>query len=228
MTFSVRGVAGLPEIREGDDLVRLVVTATPLADGDIVVITSKIISKAEGRFAAAHDRRDVIEAETVRVVARRGDLAIVENRLGIVAAAAGVDASNVPEGMVLLLPIDPDASARDLAAGLREATGARVGVLVSDTVGRPWRLGQTDIAIGAGGVKVLRQEDVDADGRSLAVTQPCVADEICGAAELVKPKSGAVPVAVVSGLGHLVGDLSLPGARNIVRPMSDDLFRSGG
>ncbi|MBA4606900.1 coenzyme F420-0:L-glutamate ligase [Aeromicrobium sp. Marseille-Q0843] len=224
--LTLLGIAGLPEIRPGDDLAALIRTHASLADGDIVVVTSKIVSKAEGRFVPAADREAAIEAETVRVVAERGAVRIVENRLGIVAAAAGIDASNVPEGQVLLLPEDPDASARRIAEGLREV--AHVGVLVSDTLGRPWRLGQTDVAIGAAGVRLFEQPGRDADGRPLAVTMPCVADELCGAAELVKPKDGHVPVAVVRGRGDLVGDLALPGARSIIRPLEDDLFRTGG
>lgn len=224
--LTVVGVAGLPEIGTGDDLVPLIAERADLADGDIVVVTSKIVSKAEGRLVAAADREAAIETETVRIVAERGPVRIVENRLGIVAAAAGVDASNVPEGHVLLLPEDPDASARRLAEGLRR--DARVGVLVSDTLGRPWRLGQTDVAIGAAGVRLFERPDRDADGRPLAVTMPCVADELCAAAELVKPKDGHVPVAVVRGRADLVGDLDLPGARSIVRPAAEDLFRTGG
>ncbi|HEY1106859.1 MAG TPA: coenzyme F420-0:L-glutamate ligase, partial [Agromyces sp.] len=151
--FSVEGVDGLPEISTGDDLAALIAGATELADGDILVVTSKIVSKAEGRVVEASDREAAITAETVRVVASRefdgGITRIVENRQGIVGAAAGVDASNAPDGTVLLLPVDPDASARDLATGLRALTGARIGVILSDTLGRPWREGQTDIAIGA-------------------------------------------------------------------------------
>lgn len=224
--LTVLGIFGLPEIRPGDDLATLIRDHAELADGDIVVVTSKIVSKAEGRFVPVADRDAAIEAETVRVVAERGPVRIVQNRLGIVAAAAGVDASNVPEDQVLLLPEDPDASARRLAETLRQV--AHVGVLVSDTLGRPWRLGQTDAAIGAAGVRVFEQPDRDADGRPLAVTMPCVADELCAAAELVKPKDGHVPVAVVRGRADLVGDLDLPGARSIIRPLEDDLFRTGG
>ncbi len=193
--FSVEGVEGLPEIAAGDDLAAIIAGATELGDGDILVVTSKIVSKAEGRVVQAADREQAITAETVRVVAVRehegGVTRIVENRQGIIGAAAGVDASNAPEGTVLLLPVDPDASARALATGLRALTGARVGVILSDTLGRPWREGQTDIAIGAAGVYVF--EDLrgqsDASGKALAVTMPCVADELAGAGELVKGKS---------------------------------------
>jgi coenzyme F420-0:L-glutamate ligase/coenzyme F420-1:gamma-L-glutamate ligase len=233
--YSIEGVEGLPEITKGDDLAALIVEALaePLADGDILVVTSKIVSKAEGRVVQADDREQAITDETVRVVATRrtGDFVtrIVENRLGVIGAAAGVDASNAPEGTVLLLPVDPDASARALATGIRALTGARVGVLLSDTLGRPWREGQTDIAIGAAGVHVFDdlRGQTDAAGKPLAVTMPCVADELASAAELVKGKAAGVPVAVVRGLGRLVGDLDLPGARAIVRPADRDLFRQG-
>ncbi|WP_438853597.1 coenzyme F420-0:L-glutamate ligase [Agromyces sp. M3QZ16-3] len=235
MRYSIEGVDGLPEIGVGADLAALIVGAIgePLADGDILVVTSKIVSKAEGRIVRADDREQAITDETVRVVATRqtGDFTtrIVENRLGIIGAAAGVDASNAPDGTVLLLPVDPDASARALATGIRSLTGARVGVLLSDTLGRPWREGQTDIAIGAAGVHVFDdlRGQADASGKPLAVTMPCVADELAGAAELVKGKSAGVPVAIIRGLDRLVGDLDLPGARTIVRPADRDLFRQG-
>lgn len=237
MGFSVEGVEGIGEITAGADLAAIIAEATArsvgLEDGDILVVTSKIVSKAEGRVVEASDREAAITAETVRVVATReydgGVTRIVENRQGIIGAAAGVDASNAPDGTVLLLPIDPDGSARALAAGLRELTGRRVGVILSDTLGRPWREGQTDIAIGAGGVHVFEdlRGQTDASGKALAVTMPCVADEIAGAGELVKGKSAGVPVAVVRGLGRYVGELDLPGARSIQRPAERDLFRIG-
>jgi coenzyme F420-0:L-glutamate ligase/coenzyme F420-1:gamma-L-glutamate ligase len=237
--FSIEGVAGIPEVVEGNDLAALIADAieasdtAPLERGDILVVTSKVVSKAEGRFVRADDREQAITDETVRVVATRenptGVTRIVENRLGIIGAAAGVDASNAPEGTVLLLPVDPDASARALAAGIRSRTGAAVGVIVSDTLGRPWREGQTDIAIGAAGVHVFDdlRGQADAAGKPLAVTMPCVADELAGAAELVKGKAAGVPVAIVRGLGRFVGDLDLPGARSIVRPADRDMFRQG-
>jgi len=231
--YSIEGVEGLPEIMPGDDLAALIAGAVELGDGDILVVTSKIVSKAEGRIVEADDREAAILAETVRVVATRqydgGVTRIVENRQGIIGAAAGVDASNAPDGTVLLLPVDPDASARALATGIRALAGATVGVILSDTLGRPWREGQTDIAIGAAGVRVFDdlRGSTDASGKPLAVTMPCVADEIAGAAELVKGKSSGVPVAVVRGLGQYVGDLDLPGARSIQRPADRDLFRIG-
>ena len=230
--LSITPLRGIPEISAGDDLVALIVAAAPdLQDGDILVVTSKIVSKAEGRTIAADDRGGAIEAETVRVVATSadGNVRIVESRLGIIAAAAGVDASNTPAGTVLLLPVDPDASARALAAGQRAATGARVGVILSDTLGRAWRDGQTDSAIGAGGVHVFEdyRGGVDSAGRPLMVTLPCVADELAAAADLVKRKTTGMPVAVVRGRADLVGDLDLPGARSIVRAAERDLFHTG-
>ena len=148
--YRVWAVPGLPEVQRGDDLAKMIAAAEPgLADGDVLLVTSKIVSKAEGRVVEAADREAAIDAETVRVVARRGPLRIVENRQGLVMAAAGVDASNTPSGTVLLLPEDPDASARAIRDGLRDALGIDVGVLVTDTFGRPWRAGLTDVAIGA-------------------------------------------------------------------------------
>ncbi|QMU95916.1 coenzyme F420-0:L-glutamate ligase [Microbacterium esteraromaticum] len=233
--ITVWPLQGIPEVRAGDDLVELVLAAAggSLQDGDILVVTSKIVSKAEGRIVAAVDREDAITSETVRVVATRPradgtSTRIVENRLGIVGAAAGVDASNVAEGTILLLPIDPDASARSLAEGIRRH-GPTVGVLLSDTLGRPWRDGQTDIAIGAAGVRVF--DDIrgttDTAGKQLVVTLPCLADELCAAADLVKGKTSGCPVAVVRGRPDVVGPLDLPGARSIVRSSDDDLFRLG-
>lgn len=238
--LSIWPLAGIGEVTSGSDLVTVIGdaidgSAHPLADGDILVVTSKIVSKAEGRFVQAHDREDAITAETVRVVATRTSAdgshvtRIVENRLGIVSAAAGVDASNTPEGTVLLLPVDPDASARALALGLRARFGVEVGVLVSDTLGRAWRDGQIDHAIGAGGVRVFEdlRGSTDAQGRPLAVTLPCVADELCAAADLVKGKASGMPVAVVRGRADLVGGLDLPGARTIPRTGERDMFRLG-
>lgn len=227
---------GIPEITAGDDLVALIADAagSTLADGDILVVTSKIVSKAEGRMMRADDREDAITAETVRVVATRTAASghvtrIVENRLGIVSAAAGVDASNTPHGTVLLLPVDPDASARAIAAGLRERLGVHVGVIVSDTLGRAWREGQTDHAIGAGGVVVMEdlRGQTDAEGRPLVVTMPCVADELAATGDLVKGKASRRPVAVIRGRADLVGPLGLPGARSIVRPAERDFFHLG-
>ena len=229
-------LTGIGEIQSGDDLVQVILDASgaEFADGDILVITSKIVSKAEGRIVAATDREAAITSETVRVVASRrhpdGQLTrIVQNRLGIVAAAAGVDTSNTAEGTVLLLPVDPDGSARQIATGLRTATGLGLGVIISDTLGRPWREGQTDAAIGAAGVRVIEdlRGDTDAAGRALMVTMPCVADELAAAADLVKGKSNRTPVAVIRGRADLVTDLDAPGASSIIRPADRDMFRLG-
>ncbi|WP_416956487.1 coenzyme F420-0:L-glutamate ligase [Nocardioides sp. T5] len=186
---------GMPEVAAGDDLAGLVLIAlddgADLVDGDVVCVTSKVVSKAEGRTRVG-DREAAVEEETVRLVARRGVVRIVRNRLGLTMAAAGVDASNVPVGSVVLLPLDPDRSARTLRGEVHRRTGTNVGVVVTDTSGRAWREGQTDIAIGAAGLLVA--EDfagrTDDHGNPLAVTLPAVADEIAGAAELAQGKAG--------------------------------------
>ncbi|HET6633397.1 MAG TPA: coenzyme F420-0:L-glutamate ligase [Streptomyces sp.] len=235
--YRVWALPGMPEVAPGDDLTKLVADAATasglpgLADGDVVVVTSKIVSKAEGRVLRADDREAAIDAETVRVVARRGPARIVETRHGFVMAAAGVDASNTPAGTVLLLPEDPDASARRLRDGLREALGVEVGVVVTDTFGRPWREGQTDVAIGAAGVRVLEdlRGGVDTHGNPLGVTVTAVGDELAAAGELVKGKTGGMPVAVVRGLPQHVLELPEPasGARSLVREAANDMFRMG-
>ncbi len=234
-TLSIRPLRGFPEVTPGTSLSAMIVAAAQdVHDGDIFVVTSKIVSKAEGRIISAARRAEALADETVRIVASRavdGILVtqIVENRLGMVSAAAGIDASNAPEGTILLLPEDPDASARKIAAELRELLGVFVGVIISDTLGRPWREGQTDCAIGAGGVRVIEdlRGSTDAEGRSLVVTAPCVGDELAAAADLVKKKTSRNPVALVRGRGDLVGELDLPGARSIVRPSDRDMFRVG-
>lgn len=233
-SLSAWAVGGIPEIVSGDDLPSLIAAAVgPLEEGDIVMVTSKIVSKAEGRQMQAADREDAITAETVRVVATRqhanGVTRIVENRLGLVLAAAGVDSSNTPDGTVLLLPVDPDASARAICAALRQKHGVRVGVVITDTLGRAWRLGQTDIAIGAAGLRVLDdlRGTADSGGRRLDATIVAVADQLAGTADLVKGKASGMPVAVIRGQGRLVGSLDEPGARTMVRASEDDLFRVG-
>ncbi|QYC38817.1 Coenzyme F420:L-glutamate ligase [Nonomuraea coxensis DSM 45129] len=227
-TVEVIAVQGIGEVREGDDLAHLL-SGAPLYAGDIVVVTSKIVSKAEGRVRHAPDRAQAIADETERVVARRGDTVISQTRHGFVMAAAGVDASNTEPGTVLLLPEDPDASARRIRAGLAERTGVRAGVIVSDTFGRPWRNGLTDVAIGAAGVRPLDdfRGRSDAYGNELSATVTALADEIAGAAELVKGKLDGVPVAIVRGLAHLVTDDDGPGVAPLVRPADEDLFRYG-
>ncbi|MEV5795431.1 coenzyme F420-0:L-glutamate ligase [Streptomyces sp. NPDC052192] len=228
--YRVWAPTGLPEVRPGDDLAKLIAAAGPgLADGDVLLVTSKIVSKAEGRIVEAVDREAAIDAETVRVVARRGALRIVENRQGLVMAAAGVDASNTPAGTVLLLPEDPDASARTIRDGVRDTLGVDVGVVVTDTFGRPWRTGLTDVAIGAAGVQVLDdlRGGTDAHGNPLSATVVATADELAAAGDLVKGKASGLPVAVVRGLAHLVADGDGEGARAIVRGARDDMFRLG-
>ncbi|MET9845455.1 coenzyme F420-0:L-glutamate ligase [Streptomyces ossamyceticus] len=228
--YRVWAVAGLPEIQQGDDLAKLIAAAEPgLRDGDVLLVTSKIVSKAEGRTVEAADREAAIDAETVRVVARRGALRIVENRQGLVMAAAGVDASNTPAGTVLLLPEDPDASARAVRDGIRDALGVEVGVVVTDTFGRPWRSGLTDVAIGAAGVRVLDdlRGGTDAHGNPLSATVVATADELAAAGDLVKGKAAGLPVAVVRGLAHVVAEDSGEGTKALVRGARDDMFRLG-
>jgi len=232
---TIFAIDGLPEIHPGDDLAALLGDALEgtLEDGDILVITSKIVSKAEGRIVEAADREAAITAETRRLVASRqhaaGTTRIVETRHGLVMAAAGVDASNVPEGTVALLPVDPDASARALATALRVRLGFDVGVILSDTFGRPWRDGQTDVAIGAAGLRVVDdlRGSTDTQGRVLEVTVPAIADELAGAADLVKGKAAGRPVAVVRGLGRYVAGLDAPGASRLIRSAELDMFRLG-
>ena len=239
----ISALAGIPEILPEDDLAELignalVASADGIREGDILVVTSKIVSKAEGRHIDAVDREAAITAETVRLVASRehpgGVTRIVENRQGLVLAAAGVDNSNTPDGTILLLPEDPDASAHQLCVKLRARFGMALGVILSDTFGRPWREGQTDTAIGAAGLRVL--EDYrgtrDAHGNLLSASAAAVADEIAGAADLVKGKSSGRPVALVRGLSHLVledldADRHHATAHALVRPAEDDMFRLG-
>jgi coenzyme F420-0:L-glutamate ligase / coenzyme F420-1:gamma-L-glutamate ligase len=227
--LTVTGVAGLPEITPGADLAGMISDAAPgLRDGDIVVVTSKIVSKAEGRVIQA-DRERAIDGETVRVVARRGPTRIVETRHGLVLAAAGVDSSNTAPGTVVLLPEDPDGSARRLRKALGERLGINLGVVITDTMGRPWRMGQTDTAIGAAGVAPLRDHrgQPDTFGNTMEVTVAAVGDEIAAAADLVKAKTTQMPVAVVRGLAELVTDADGPGAAALIRPAAEDMFRLG-
>ncbi len=232
LSYTVLPVAGLPEIKAGDDLAALIAAAAAagpgLLDGDILVITSKIVSKAEDRVVAA-DRESAIDAETVRVVARRGATRISQTRHGLVLAAAGVDASNTAPGTVVLLPVDPDSSARRLRKEIGGRSGTRLGLLITDTMGRPWRNGQTDTAIGAAGLAPLRDHRGQADtfGNLLEVTVAAVADEIAAAADLIKQKTTGVPVAIVRGLGDLVTDEPGPGAAALIRPAEEDMFRLG-
>ncbi|CAN5205319.1 coenzyme F420-0:L-glutamate ligase [soil metagenome] len=228
-------VPGLPEFRPGDDLTALLAAAAPwLRDGDVVVVTSKVLSKCEGRIVAAPTdpeardalRRKLIDGEAVRVLARKGRTLITENALGLIQAAAGVDGSNIGTSELALLPVDPDGSAARLRAGLREHLGVAVGIVITDTMGRAWRNGQTDAAIGAAGIPVLHgyAGAVDRHGNELLVTEVAVADEIAAAADLVKGKLTGIPVAVVRGLS-LTDDGST--GRDLLRPGEDDLFWLG-
>ena len=233
--ITVLPVRGLPEFRPGDDLAGALAAAAPwLVDGDVVVVTSKVFSKVEGRLVPAPTdpeardalRRELVDAETERVLARRGRTLIVAGKLGIVQAAAGVDGSNVRRDELALLPADPDASAARLRADLRRLLGVEVAVVVTDTLGRTWRVGQTDVAIGSSGLPVLhRYEGMhDAEGNELLVTEVALADELAAAADLVKGKLGGLPAAVVRGL-HPVDDGST--ARDLVRPLDEDMFWLG-
>ncbi|HEU0088828.1 MAG TPA: coenzyme F420-0:L-glutamate ligase [Pseudonocardiaceae bacterium] len=228
-------VRGLPEFRPGDDLTAALATAAPwLADGDVVVVTSKVVSKVEGRLVRAPAdpqaretaRRQLVAAEARQVLARRGQTMITVNALGVVQAGSGVDVSNVAPDEVALLPVDPDASATRLRAGLAAALGVQVAVVITDTMGRAWRIGQTDAAVGAAGLGVLHSYAgaVDGQGNELAVTEVALADEIAAAADLVKGKLAGVPVAVLRGL---VYDDDGSRAAELIRPVAEDLFRLG-
>ncbi len=224
-------VAGLPEISRGADLADLICGAVALEEGDVVVVTQKIVSKSEGRMVEvdptdASAKRRLAEAEGVRVLRRRGELVITETRHGYVCANSGVDFSNVEEGWAALLPEDADRSARRIRDGLRARTGREVAVVVSDTFGRAWRRGVVDVAIGCAGIRgiVDLRGTTDALGRELVATEMCVVDEIAAAAELVMGKAAKVPAAVVRGVDPSVLG---PGSvrAEVVRPYGEDLFR---
>ncbi|CAM4414998.1 coenzyme F420-0:L-glutamate ligase [Nocardia ninae] len=228
-------ITGLPEFRPGDDLAAHIAERAPwLTDGDVLVVTSKIVAKVEGRLVDVPldpeerdaARRALVEQEAVRVLARKGRTLITENKLGIVQAASGIDGSNVEQGELVLLPADPDASAKALRSALAERLGVQVAVVVTDTMGRAWRNGQTDAAIGAAGLRVLHDYAgaVDGQGNELHVTQVAIADELAAAADLVKGKLGGVPVAVVRGL-PVTDDGS--SAADLLRGGTDDLFWLG-
>jgi coenzyme F420-0:L-glutamate ligase/coenzyme F420-1:gamma-L-glutamate ligase len=224
-------VTGIGEIGRGDDIATMLVDAVALAAGDVVVVTQKIVSKSEGRLVAlqgdeAAARLAVIESESVRVLRRRGDLVVSETRHGFVCANAGVDLSNVDDGVAALLPEDADRSARRIRDGIRAAAGVEVGVIVSDTFGRPWRRGVTDVAIGCAGIAAVvdLRGTPDSRGRTLMATEVCVADEIAAAAELVMGKASSIPAAVVRGIDATW--LRRGSVREeIVRPVGEDLFR---
>ncbi|MFN8189367.1 MAG: coenzyme F420-0:L-glutamate ligase [Nocardioidaceae bacterium] len=226
---------GVPEVRAGDDLVTLLLEALAragdaLADGDVVLVTSKVVAKAEGRVTGG-DRHEALLTQPHRVVARRGATLIVRTELGLTLAAGGIDASNVEPGRIVLLPEDPDASARAIRATIRARTGVVVAVVVTDTAGRAWREGQTDLAIGAAGLRVLESYAgrTDPYGNPLLVTAPAVADELAGTAELAQGKLTARPFAVVRGRADLVlsADDDGGGAAALVRPPAGDLFGFG-
>ncbi|MEN3308638.1 MAG: coenzyme F420-0:L-glutamate ligase / coenzyme F420:gamma-L-glutamate ligase [Micromonosporaceae bacterium] len=237
MELTVRPVLGIGEVRPGDDLAAMITAAAPwLVDGDVLVVTSKIISKAEGQLVAVPTggpereaaREEVLADQTARRVARRGQTRIVATHHGFVMASAGIDASNVDRGHLVLLPVDPDSSARALRTALRERHGLDVAVIVSDTMGRPWRTGLTDVALGAAGIAALRdyRGERDAFGNELHITQMAVIDELCAAAELVKGKYDQVPVAAVRGFAAR-GEPDGPGAAALVRDVAHDLFSLG-
>ncbi|HUR50978.1 MAG TPA: coenzyme F420-0:L-glutamate ligase [Mycobacteriales bacterium] len=229
--LEVHPVRGLPEVRPGDDLAALLAPAFDYRDGDVLVVTSKVVSKAEGRLLPAGEDREAarlkaVAAETRRVVAQRGSTTIAETHHGFVLAAAGVDASNVPADEIALLPADPDASAARLRTDLERLTGRRLAVIVSDTMGRAWRMGQTDQAIGSAGLSPLRDSrgTTDTFGQVLEVTEIAVADELAAAAELVKGKADQVPVAVVRGWDPADDGRT---ASALLRPAAEDMFRLG-
>ena len=224
-------VDGLPEVRSGDRLAPMIAACAELAAGDVVVVTQKVVSKAEARMVAVdpddpHAFAAVVEAESVRVLRRRGDLVIAETASGFVCANAGIDRSNVPEGFVTLLPVDADRSARRIRDGLRAAPGVEVGVIVSDTFGRTWRRGVTDVAIGCAGIAAVvdLRGTSDALGRPLEATEVAVADELASAAELVMGKATGVAAVIIRGVDpSWFRDSSV--RDEIVRPANEDLFR---
>lgn len=224
-------VEGLPEIARGADLAGLVAAAVALQPGDVVVVTQKAVSKAEGRLVAvdpadAHAKRRLAESEAVRVLRRRGDLVVTETRHGFVCANSGVDFSNVARGVAALLPEDPDRSARRIRDGLRARTGLTLAVVVTDTFGRAWRRGVVDVAIGSAGLVAVAdlRGTTDALGQELVATEVCIADEVAAAAELVMGKATGVPAAVVRGLDSSFFGRGSVG-EDVVRPPSEDLFR---
>ena len=253
MKITADAIPGLPEIAPGDDLAALAATALaaapggPPADGDVLVLAQKVVSKSEGLYVdlrsvrpsplaeriAGEDGRDPRRVqggldEAREVLRRRGGVMICETRHGFVCANAGVDASNVPgDETVLLLPRDPDGSARDLRARLQRLLGVRLGVIVTDSFGRPWRIGQTDVAIGCAGVSPVADArgQLDREGRTLAVTEMAVADEIAAASDLTRGKASGEPLVLVRGCERFVTAEDGPGAARLLRERSQDLFR---
>jgi coenzyme F420-0:L-glutamate ligase/coenzyme F420-1:gamma-L-glutamate ligase len=232
MTIEVIPVTGLPEIDPHHDLGALIAEHMRLEHGDVVVVAQKVVSKAEGRIVAidperrAEERARIVSAEAVEIVARRGNLVIARTRHGFVCAHAGVDASNVPADRLVLLPLDPDASAARIRARIAAVAGVEVAVIVSDTFGRPWRVGQTNVALGVAGLAPVRDHrgEIDSFETVLEATEIAVADELAGAAELVMRKSDGIPVAVVRGYD----EHGEPGrGRDLIRPPAEDLFPTG-
>lgn len=218
-------VEGVPEVRTGDDLAQLIVDAgAEFDDGDILVVTQKVVSKAEGRIAEASEKDAVVRSESQRVLRRSGGMVIAETRHGFVCANAGVDSSNVEGDCVVLLPLDPDLSARRIRARVAHLLNVDVGVVITDTFGRAWRLGQTDVAIGIAGLPAFADYvgTTDTQGREMFATRICIADEIAGAAELVMGKAEAICAAIVRGYRW---DPTRSEATQIVRRRADDLFR---
>lgn len=229
--LTIHPITGIPEIERGDDLAGMIVEAAEASgvgvlDRDIIVVTHKVVSKAEGRMREIPDEetyRALVESEAVSIIRRRGNLVITKTRHGFICANAAVDRSNVQKGFALLLPVDPDRSANRLRTLIQRATGAVVGVVVTDTFGRPWRRGLTDVAIGIAGLPSLLdlRGTTDTHGNVLEVTEVAVVDEIAGAADLVMGKATGIPVAIVRGL-----DLTGEGrVSDLVRPPGEDLFR---
>ena len=233
--LEIVAIHGIGEIRPGDEIAELVAEAadtqgTPLADHDCLVVTQKVVSKAEGQLVPLDPddlaaRYALVEQESRRIVRRRGDLVISETHHGFVCANAGIDLSNVEAGQAALLPVDPDSSAHHVRNALRARRGVDVAVIVSDTFGRPWRMGLTDVAIGIAGIAAIidLRGSTDALGRVLHVTEVAIADEIAGAAELVMGKAAGVPAAIVRGLDPAW--FGAGAARDLVRDPQDDLFR---
>jgi coenzyme F420-0:L-glutamate ligase / coenzyme F420-1:gamma-L-glutamate ligase len=229
--ISVIPVHGIGEVDRTTDLAETIASATSLSDGDVVVVTQKIVSKSEGRIVPVdpedpEQKRVLVEGESVRILRRRGELIISETRHGFVCANAGVDLSNIPDGFAALLPVDADRSARRIRRRLKALSGVDVGVIISDTFGRAWRRGVVDVAIGCDGIAAVvdLRGTLDANGRELVATEMCIADEIASAAELVMGKDKAVPVAIVRGIDPSYARSSSV-AGEIIRPPAEDLFR---
>ena len=230
--LEIFGVEGIGEIGRADDLAAMICAATTLMDHDVIVVTQKIVSKAEGAMVEVDaadplSHKPIVERESRRILRRRGELIISETKHGFVCANAGIDLSNVDRGWAALLPDDPDRSARRIRAAIRGTTGINVGVIVSDTFGRPWRRGVTDVAIGSAGLSAVLdlRGTQDSYGRELMVTEVCIVDEIASAAELVMGKASGIPVAVVRGIdpGWFTDRSGV--LTDVVRSPADDLFR---